>query len=70
MRLFMGISDEIEDATIAIDETKDLRDWSDEATIQKLLHSDKNISQSDPKKKLNFENDKSFDPQSNLKSGN
>ena len=30
MRLCMGISDEIEDATIAIE---DLRDWSDEATI-------------------------------------
>ena len=33
LRLFMGISDEIEDATIAIDETKISRDWSDEATI-------------------------------------
>ena len=34
----MGISDEIEDATIAVDETTILEI---ESTIQELLHSDK-----------------------------
>ena len=55
LRLFMGISDEIEDATIA--------------ATSKALPCRQNIRQSDLKK-IKYENDKSFDPQSNLKCGN
>ena len=63
MSLSMGISDEIEDATIAkLWWNKDLRDWSNDLEIIVFLASQT--------QRIDEENCTSFDPQSNQKCRN
>ena len=64
----MGISDEIEDAMIAIDETKISEIEATKRRFRNYCVQTKYLSVRP--KKIKYENDKSFDPQSNLKCGN
>ena len=64
----MGISDEIEDATIAIDETKISEIEATKRRFRNYCVQTK--YQSVRPKKIKYQNDKSFIPQSNLKCGN
>ena len=66
LRLSMGISDEIEDATIAIDGTKISEIEATKRRFRYIIAFRQNYKSVRPKK-IRYENYKSFDPQSNLK---
>ena len=65
LRLSMGISDEIEDATIAIDETKISEIEATKRRFRNYCVQTKYWA--GRPKNIKYEYDKSFDPQSNLK---